>query len=261
MTISTPAIAPAPAASAGTPPLQDPATLAAIKKRTLVLLLVLLPAIVLTVVLVIAERRTMQNGPVAEKAIPETLITPDRVWTSTRMTFSDTEMQILETRDYVFRTYSDDSTEPGSGPVDLCIVFSEDNRKGTHPPDVCLEASGCHIVARPERTINIDGTDLAVREIITTAVGSNDQYLYFAYFYKCGDTFTPSFYKQQVQIVLNGLLRRNTAGALIRYSTPMNKLDDLDLARRRTDQLIRLTFPYLKKNLNAGHAAGETKLR
>jgi EpsI family protein len=234
-------------------PMQDAPTLAALRPRTLVLLVILLPAIVLTGVLVAAERRSMRSADVAEKAIPATILAKDRVWTSIPMTFTETEMEILETRDYMFRSYSD-----GKGPsVDMCVVFSEDNRKGTHPPDVCLEASGYRTMSRSDRVVMVDGTALTLRELVTTGEGgggrggAGEQYMYFAYFYKCGDLFTPSFYQQQVEIIWNGLTRRNAAGALIRFSTPMSGYADLAGARSRTDALLAAAFPYLKKNLNA----------
>jgi EpsI family protein len=165
------------------------------------------------------------------------------------MKFSELEMAVLETRDYLFRTYTDGKSD--SGDIDLCVVFSEDNRKGTHPPDVCLEAGGSSIVDRKDRVVTLNGEALTLRELVTTRVGRSDQYMYFAYFYKAGDNFTPNFYGQQVRIIWNGLTRQNTAGALIRYSTPMKNPGEIDKARARTDELIALTVPYLKKNLNA----------
>jgi EpsI family protein len=231
-----------------TSPLQDTATLAALSRRTLMLAAVLVPAILLTILLVVSETRTPRVADLAAQAIPRTLIAPDRVWTSTDMRFSPLEMQILETNDYIFRTYND-----GKGtPVDLCVVFSEDNRKGTHPPDICLEGSGYRIVSRQPRTVSIANTPLTLEEIVATAgtgIGSN-QYIYFAYFYKCGDTFTPSFYHQQMTIVWNGLTHRNAAGALIRYSLPMASASDLPAARARVDQLLAVTFPPIRDHLN-----------
>ncbi len=233
---------------AHTLPLQDAATLAALSRRTLLLAAILAPAILLTILLVISETRTPRVADLAAQAIPHTLLAPDRVWTSTDMHFTDIEMQILETNDYIFRTYND-----GKGaPVDLCVVFSEDNRKGTHPPDICLEGSGYRIVSREPRTITVANTPLTLEEIVATAgtgVGSN-QYIYFAYFYKCGTTFTPSFYTQQMDIVWNGLMHRNAAGALIRYSLPMASAADLPAARARVDQLLAATFPPIRDHLN-----------
>ena len=197
---------------------QDAETLGALRRRAWMLVAFVLPAIILTVVLVISEARPQRVGDFAASAIPRVLMSGGQsagtgaggVWTSTDMHFTDVEMQILETSDYVYRTYTD-----GKGaPVDLCIVFSEDNRKGTHPPDICLEGSGYRIVSRTSREVVIEHSRLTLAEIVASAgpgVGAN-QYVYFAYFYKCGDTFTPSFYQQQMAIVWNGLTRRNAAG-------------------------------------------------
>jgi EpsI family protein len=234
-------------------PTQDPATMGALFRRTLVLVAILVPAVALTIVLVISEHRSTRAAGFAEKAIPATIETPDRIWTSSKLEFSEDEMRILETRDYVYRTYID-SSEGGASPVELCVVFSEDNRKGTHPPDVCLEATGFRILSRQDRIVAIAGlpAGLKVRELVTTdLVGATPggRYLYFVYFYKCGDSFTTSFYNQQIQIVWNGLTQRNAAGALVRYSTPMANFTDVAAARAHTDQLIALTFPYIRDNL------------
>jgi len=248
--------------SAPVEPMQDAATLGALRRRAMVLAAVMVPAIVLTVLLVVSQSRGMRVADQAEKAIPAMLTSDKQIWTSTAMTFSDVELEILETRDYMYRTYAD-----GKGsPVDLCVIFSEDNRKGTHPPDVCLEASGLRIMTRMNRVVDVAGSragerpprgsgglgdvtsPLDLRELIATS--TSGQYIYFAYFYKCGDTFTPSFYKQQWQIVWNGLTRRNASGALVRYSTPMGSSTDVDAARRRVDQLLAATFPYIRDGLN-----------
>jgi EpsI family protein len=231
--------------------LQDPSTIAALKRRTVVLLLLLLLSTLLTIWLVVTQTRPPRVADLARQAIPATLEEKDnqgqvqRVWTSSEMKFSELEMQILETRDYVYRTYADGKDNP----VDLCVVFSEDNRKGTHPPDVCLEGSGAHILSRHDRDVTIDGTSFRVRELVTTS--GPGKYQYFAYFYKCGNVFTPSFYQQQVQIILNGITRRNASGALIRYSTAMRNSTDLRIARDRVDQLLGATFPMIRDKLNS----------
>jgi EpsI family protein len=223
---------------------QDPATIRALTRRSAVLAAVVLPAAALTAMLVQSEARGMRVSDLADRAIPAVLSGAESTWTSTAMQFSDAELEILETRDYMYRTYTD-----GRGtPVDLCVIFSEDNRKGTHPPEVCLEGSGWRIVQRLDRQTAVAGTALSLRELVT--VGGGGQYEYFAYFYKCGDTFTPSFYRQQMQIVWNGLTRRNASGALVRYSTAMAGPMDVSGARARVDELLAATFPHIRDGLS-----------
>lgn len=221
--------------------------MAALRRRTMVLAAIVLPVIALTAWLVMSQTRAMRVSDLARRAIPASLTQEGHVWTSSEMEFSELEMQVLETRDYVYRTYSD-----GRGsPVDLCVIFSEDNRKGTHPPDVCVEGSGSKILTRSERPAEMAGTPLVMRELVVTNPAG--QYVYFAYFYKCGDVFTPSFYQQQVQIIWNGLTRRNSSGALIRLSTPVAgtaSASDVDAARQRVDLLLSAAFPSLRDGLN-----------
>jgi len=222
-------------------------TAAKLNRRTLHLVLILVPMTALSLWLVYTQQRTTRVAALAASAIPAVIESPAHTWTSSSLMLSERELDVLETRDYVFRTYAD-----GRGkPIDLVIVFSEDNRKGTHPPDVCLEGSGSRIMMRFDRTVNVDGVALQLRELITT--NGPGRYSYFAYFYKCGDVFTPSFYRQQAQIVLNGLMNRNAAGALVRYSVTLDNPQDLPNARARVDQLLAVTFPHIKSKLNLSH--------
>lgn len=223
--------------------LQHEPTVAALRRRTLVLLALIIPAIALTFILVYTQTRTPRVADLARKAISPSFNTDGRLWTSIDLPVTELEMQILETRDCVYRTYSD-----GKGaPVDFFVAFSEDNRKGTHPPDVCLEGSGWRIFSGHDRQLSIDGTLFRVRELVASSGG---KFRFYVYFYKCGNVFTPSFYRQQVQIVWNGLTGRNASGALIRYSTPMRDAKDLPAARDRIDQLLKPTFPMIRDRLN-----------
>ena len=229
------------------PPWQDPATLARLPRRTLFLGLLLLPAIALSFYLTHLRTTPPPSATTAREAIPTMIPQGNRVWTALDSTLSERELQVLETRDYVFRTYLDNAGPP----VDLCIIFSQDNRKGTHPPDVCLEGNGSRIVARYERNLTMPGgQSLAIREIVSRF---NNQLQYFSYFYKVGDSFTPSYYSQQGKIIWLGLTNRSAASALVRYSTTMDGGSDGDLqkARARADDLLTATFPYIQNRLHA----------
>lgn len=226
-------------------PMQDPETLRRLPKRAWIVAAILAPAILATVYLVVTQTRTTRMSDVARNALPTMLREEERLWTSADLALSDREMDILETRDYVFRTY-DDGMEP---PVDLCVVFSEDNRKGTHPPDVCLEGGGSRIVEHSERRVAAEDISLPIRELVTRSRGKST---YFCYFYKCGESYTNSFYEQQAKIIWYGLLHRNADGALIRFSTPIDEANGgLEAARQRTDRLLRATFPYIRSRLSA----------
>jgi EpsI family protein len=151
---------------------------------------------------------------------------------------------ILETEDIIQYRY-----ENARGTfVDFCVIFSEDNRKGTHPPDLCLEGGGLDIIAKNSIPVTgIPGQDaMPCRELI---VQSGLDYTYYLYTYKCGKYYTDSFWFQQFSIFANGILNRNTDGALIRVSTPMqNGLKDPQ-ARDRAMDFLRNGIPLLERAL------------
>lgn len=223
-------------------PAEKPAVL---WRRTAILSVILAIAIIASMWMVRSQKRSMRVADIARQAVPATIIENSRVWSSVDFNLTEVEMNILETRDYLARTYTD-----GAGrPVDLSIVFSEDNRKGTHPPDVCLQGAGSVIEQRLDRMLDLpDGSKLPIREVVAR---SGTQRTYFAWFYKSGESFTASFYRQQASIIWNGLLGRNTSGALIRYAVAVDADGGIDAARKRVDGLINVTFPHIRDKLNA----------
>lgn len=166
-------------------------------------------------------------------------------WTWDRQTFTsydlmldDVTLVILESPDYLYRRYV---PQGGGSPLDLCVIFSRDNRKGIHPPDLCLEGMGQDIVAKTDVTVPLEFSTLPCRELVVQ--GPQDAY-YFLYVYRCGDTYTRSFWRQQSFVVANGLLNRAAAGALIRVSAPVNK-GNISEARTACLALLRMAAPKL----------------
>jgi len=152
---------------------------------------------------------------------------------------------VLETDDYVHRRYS----RRGAPWVDFSIIFSKDNRKGTHPPDLCLEGSGQEIILKRDVVAHgIEGRgSVPCRELIAQRKRDRKSILYM-YTYKCGDTYTRSFWWQQLTILANGLLRRNATGALIEVSTPLPD-GSLNDARNRLMNTLRTAIPHLDRGL------------
>ena len=178
------------------------------------------------------------NQQMAGKALPPTLEMGGYRWLATDLEMDEQTLTILETRDYLYRRYR----APGQMPIDFCIIFSQDNRKGTHPPDLCLEGTGSDIVEKQEVVLRQVGGrgDVVCRSLVVQS-GLNREY--FLYVYKCGRDYTPSFWKQQLVIFANGLLSRNASGALIRVSTPVGA--DPEAAGRRSMMMLSTAIPYL----------------
>ena len=179
---------------------------------------------------------------VAKTSVPRMLDIGGVAYSSYEMEFDDRTLTILETRDYLFRRY----VAPGAQWLEFAVVFSEDNRKGTHPPDVCLEGIGEEVVYKGEVTIDRLGHREPVpgRELIVQ--GKNTEQ-YFLYFYKCGGEYTDSFWRQQFMVFYNGLVDRNASGALIEVSTPVR--GTREEARKLCVAMLQSALPHLDKNL------------
>lgn len=138
-------------------------------------------------------------------------------WTGADMPLSERDYQILETRNLFVRDYKN----PKGESVYLYVVYSEDNRKASHPPEVCYMGSGVTIVDKSP--IEITNSIRATKMIVEKA----DSRQLVVYWYKAGSLNTDKYLRQQIKIVIDRLLGKRTSGALIRVSTDVrgNNLD------------------------------------
>ncbi len=196
-----------------------------------------------------AGRKTLQ-GDRAQRAIPIALPPDKPVWRGRDDPLPQRILDILRTNDCLNREYH---REDLAMPVYLTIVYSESNRKGVHPPKVCLQGAGD--LALKETPVTLPGLgpgggDLEALEMITERRGLLTYHLYF---YKCGNVCTASFVKQQLVIWLNGLTSRDASGALIRLSAMVPRDQDreraIDMTRRATRELLALIMPYVHQGL------------
>ncbi len=179
----------------------------------------------------------------AKKVLPEALTIDGEEWKSYDIELDQDTLTVLETTDYLCRRY----IRKGAPYVEFSVIFSKDNRKGTHPPDLCLQGAGEGIVAKsPFLLTGVEGRgDIECSELILQTGSSK---MCFVYVYKCGDAYTPSFWTQQFVILWNGLTNRNASGALIRVSTPIVGGDAKE-ARQRIGKFLQVSVPYLDKGL------------
>jgi len=187
-------------------------------------------ALVLTAALSVSlagQEVAMHRGETASLGVSRELVIDNLSYASTDHKLSRKELIILETEDYLYRRY----THPDTESIDLIIVFSPDNRKGTHPPEVCLEGGGQRVVSKRVHTIPTpnmnDRESIRVRELIThqhTRSGVIETL--HLYVYKCGDDYTPDFLTQQFTIFLNGVTSRDASGALIRWTVPIRETEE-----------------------------------
>ena len=156
------------------------------------------------------------EGEYSRNAVPD-LIEIDGVKHAREFVEVDQQSKdILETNDCIVHVYH---PADGGEPIDLLIVYSQNNRKATHPPEQCLEGGAGSI--RDKRFVDVDvvsagqSTTYNMRELVTRF---KDRETLFLYVFKTGSTYTPSFSKQQFFIIFNGFVSRNTSGSLVRFS-------------------------------------------
>ncbi len=181
------------------------------------------------------------NQKLAASAMPKEITLLGQAWHGYDMELDEQTLTILETRDYLACQYA----AAGAGPIEFCVIFSQDNRKGTHPPELCLEGSGQDIISIRDVMLSaVAGRgNVPCREIIVQEGGERH---YFLYTYKCGQTYTNSFWRQQMVIFANGLLHRNAAGALIRVSGRLSQMQDTP---KQVEGFMREAIPHLDHSL------------
>ena len=189
--------------------------------------------------------RDMASAPgraALQRALPASVTVDGRRLDGTDLQLDPRSLTILGQPYYLFRRFE----APDAPRIDFCLLFSRDNRKGTHPPDLCLEGGGSEIIAKADLAVTgATGREtVPCRELL---VQKGEKTTYYLYTYKSGGDYTRSFWGQQLRIFLSGLLSRNASGALIRVSTPVT--GDVADARRRAVETMRLAIPHLDRNL------------
>ena len=129
-------------------------------------------------------------------------------WSSRDIPLTEKDYSILETKNLFVRDYKDARGQS----VYLYLVYSEDNRKVSHPPEVCYMGSGVTIVNKS--SVKIAGSIPATEFIVEK--GNIRQLV--VYWFKAGNIYTDQYLKQQSKIAMGRLFGRRTSGALIRLS-------------------------------------------
>ncbi|MBH07421.1 MAG: EpsI family protein [Phycisphaeraceae bacterium] len=184
------------------------------------------------------------HSAIAVQAVPKQVMLDGRMFGSTDHQLPELALVVLQTRDYLYRIYR---APQDRSHVELLIVFSANNRKGTHEPEVCLEGSGYQITHQGICVVDVEPDwPVEMREIITEKQGRE---MYHLYVYKAGDVFTTSFFRQQLTIFLNGLAGGRSGGALVRFDVPITG-GQTDQAREMALAAVRELLGDIRRNLN-----------
>jgi EpsI family protein len=129
-------------------------------------------------------------------------------WQATELPLSELDFKILETKNLFVRDYKN----PQGESVVLYVVYSEDNRKVSHPPEVCYMGGGVTIVDKS--AVQLTPSIKAIK----MTVENKDSQQMVVYTFKAGDIYTDQYTRQQWKVVIDRLFGKRTAGALIRFS-------------------------------------------
>lgn len=130
-------------------------------------------------------------------------------WQGADIPLPERDYEILETKNLFIRDYKN----PNGDSVYLYIIYSGDNRRALHPPEVCYTGGGATILEKS--VIPVTDSMKANKFVIEY----KDSRQLVVYWFKSNDLNTYSYLKQQLKIVADRMLGKKTSGAMIRVST------------------------------------------
>ncbi|MBF0483970.1 MAG: EpsI family protein [Candidatus Omnitrophica bacterium] len=163
-------------------------------------------------------------------------------WKSDEIPVSKEDKAILETDNVFVRKYFN----PAGDEVFLFMVYSQHNRKVSHPPEICYTGGGSTITDSKIDTIGEGRYQINVNRLKSERAGQTQ---FFCYWFKVGDQFTPNYWQQQILIAVKSFLKKPSSSALIRISTIVKNEEPDEAAVERIKNFGKNIFPHIKQYL------------
>ncbi|MCX7926569.1 MAG: EpsI family protein [Candidatus Omnitrophica bacterium] len=132
-------------------------------------------------------------------------------WQGKDLPLKERVYELLETRNLIMRDYVNSQGKI----INLYIIYSQDNRKVSHPPEICLQSEGAVVVQKSEIAVS---KNIKATKMILEKEGSRQVVLFW---YKVGSAYTPSYIRQQIKVSFGRLLGKKVSSALIRLVIPI----------------------------------------
>ncbi len=159
-------------------------------------------------------------------------------WVSEELPVSESVYKMLQTRNLIMRNYKNQRQDA----VNLYIIYSQDNRKVSHPQEIYLQGEGDTITNKS--MIQLTPSIRATKLILDKA---NSREL-IVYWYKVGQSNTNSYLIQQLRMSIDKMLGKKTAIALIRVLAEIDDKDEEGAAALRKIKDFCLSIePLLEK--------------
>lgn len=159
---------------------------------------------------ILFSKQIIQDDTVHVADFPKSIGT----WSSIDLTIPKDDLAILETDNAFARKYTNSLDKRD---VYLYIVYSQSNRKVSHPPEICYTGSGLTVTHTARDSIQVGVKNLTIPANRLKLIKGDFEHMSF-YWFKVGDQFTANYLKQQALIALNTLIGRKSSTALIRIS-------------------------------------------
>ncbi|MGE5280663.1 MAG: exosortase C-terminal domain/associated protein EpsI [Deltaproteobacteria bacterium] len=159
-------------------------------------------------------------------------------WSGRDLPVEELSYQILETRNLILREYA-----RGGEKVYLYIIYSTDNRKVSHPPEVCFEGGGISIIDKEKISLELADGRLVPANRLKVEKEGLENIVY--YLYKAGGHYTDNYMRQQLYVAQGRLRFQNLSNAMIRISAEVKPEDG-----KHADQLLRDFFKALSSHFS-----------
>jgi EpsI family protein len=195
--------------------------------------LLILNALLLLALLGSHWGRRVENATVAHKDFLRQLQLPFHGWTSSEVSLSSDEQEMLQPDASLIRRYQ----APTGQWAELAVIAGH-RKKSIHTPGFCMAGGGWETITQQGYTLSLDGHEItATRSLMTR---DNHQVL-LTYFFTDGEFNTCNLIQFQGMQVLKRLQSRVPVGALVRILVPVDK--DTAEAERLSDEFAHATLP------------------
>ena len=151
--------------------------------------------------------------------------------------------KVLGASDYLNAVYA---SPDRSAAVNLFVAWYADQTGGVgiHSPEVCLPVGGWEVSNFAPRSLALPGrAPFEVNRAVITK-GLNRQLVYY-WFDERGVAMT-SDWRAKLSVIVDGVTRGRTDGALIRYVTPIAPDEDISVADARLLKFIARSLPQMR---------------
>ena len=137
-------------------------------------------------------------------------------WRGKDIPIPEQDYAILATNNLIMREYE----APGTSSIILYVIYSGNNRKSLHPPEICYTGAGGTILR--ESVIPLTA-DIKANRFTIDERGFKEMVVYW---FRTNNLNTSSYITQQFRTALQRTFGRKASGAMIRISTVINSGND-----------------------------------